>query len=155
MVDMCRVQGGRLVEHWDAAPTGAGPNASGHNALDGESVVQDVQLTAQNENLVLRFVDQVLIGADEFASRLYVSSFTDWQFGAPTLRWIGSGYRNPASRYRTSDPATATLRLAPVARNCLGEVGSSREAYHHSSGVSEASGDRGPSQPPGGVDERV
>jgi predicted SnoaL-like aldol condensation-catalyzing enzyme len=59
--DMFRVEGGRLVEHWDAAATGAGPNASGHTALDGESVVRDVELTARNEALVLAFVERVLI----------------------------------------------------------------------------------------------
>jgi len=59
--DMFRVEDARIVEHWDAAAIGAGPNASGHTALDGPSAVGDVQLTAQNEALVLRFVDAVLI----------------------------------------------------------------------------------------------
>jgi predicted SnoaL-like aldol condensation-catalyzing enzyme len=60
--DMFRVEGGRLVEHWDAAALGAGPNPSGHTALDGETVVRDEALTAQNEALVLAFVANVLVG---------------------------------------------------------------------------------------------
>jgi predicted SnoaL-like aldol condensation-catalyzing enzyme len=60
--DMFRVVDGRIVEHWDSSATGAGPNGSGHTALDGASVVEDVERTAQNESLVLRFVDDVLIG---------------------------------------------------------------------------------------------
>jgi predicted SnoaL-like aldol condensation-catalyzing enzyme len=60
--DMFRVDNGRLVEHWDSAATGAGPNASGHTALDGESIVQDEALTGQNRGIVSAFVDRVLIG---------------------------------------------------------------------------------------------
>jgi predicted SnoaL-like aldol condensation-catalyzing enzyme len=60
--DMFRVRGGRLVEHWDAAAIGAGPNASGHSALDGETEVRDVDQSAQNEALILDFVQTVLEG---------------------------------------------------------------------------------------------
>ena len=59
--DMFRVQEGRVVEHWDGFASGAGPNPSGHTALDGPSVVQDVASTAQNEALVVRFAERVLI----------------------------------------------------------------------------------------------
>jgi predicted SnoaL-like aldol condensation-catalyzing enzyme len=59
--DMFRVEEGRLIEHWDAAALGAGPNPSGHTALDGETVVRDVALTGQNEALVLAFVANVLV----------------------------------------------------------------------------------------------
>ncbi|HTV20554.1 MAG TPA: nuclear transport factor 2 family protein [Polyangiaceae bacterium] len=58
--DMFRVEGGRIVEHWDAAALGAGPNASGHGALDGESEPRDVALGARNGALVLEFVQNVL-----------------------------------------------------------------------------------------------
>jgi predicted SnoaL-like aldol condensation-catalyzing enzyme len=71
--DLFRVEGGRLVEHWDSAATGAGPNASGHTALDGESVVADVELSGQNEALVLAFVDRVLIDAGHDAIGEYMS----------------------------------------------------------------------------------
>lgn len=59
--DMFRVQDNRIVEHWDAAALGAGPNASGRTALDGATIVTDVELTTTNEALVLGFVDNVLI----------------------------------------------------------------------------------------------
>jgi predicted SnoaL-like aldol condensation-catalyzing enzyme len=71
--DMFRVVEGRIVEHWDAFATGAGPNASGHTALDGPSSVADIERTAQNQALVLRFVDDVLIGGDRDALGDYVS----------------------------------------------------------------------------------
>jgi predicted SnoaL-like aldol condensation-catalyzing enzyme len=70
---MFRVAGGRLVEHWDAAALGEGPNASGHTALDGESVVADVELTGANEGLVLRFVEDVLVGQAYDAIEDYMS----------------------------------------------------------------------------------
>ena len=72
--DMFRVEGGRLVEHWDAAATGSGPNASGHSALDGDNLVRDVERSAQNEVLVLEFVDRVLVKADHDAALGYVSA---------------------------------------------------------------------------------
>jgi predicted SnoaL-like aldol condensation-catalyzing enzyme len=59
--DMFRVDAGRIVEHWDAFALGAGPNPSGHTALDGPSSVDDVELTSQNEALVLAFVQDVLV----------------------------------------------------------------------------------------------
>ena len=59
--DMFRVETGRIVEHWDAAALGAGPNPSGHTALDGPTSVEDVALTSQNEALVLGFVQNVLV----------------------------------------------------------------------------------------------
>ncbi|MET0413002.1 MAG: nuclear transport factor 2 family protein [Polyangiaceae bacterium] len=71
--DMFRVVDGRIVEHWDAAATGAGPNGSGHTALDGATGVEDVELTRQNEALVLRFVDEVLIGGARAALGNYLS----------------------------------------------------------------------------------
>jgi predicted SnoaL-like aldol condensation-catalyzing enzyme len=71
--DLFRVDGGRLVEHWDAAATGAGPNGSGHTALDGDATVRDLELSAQNEALVLRFVERVLIQATTSAIGEYLS----------------------------------------------------------------------------------
>jgi predicted SnoaL-like aldol condensation-catalyzing enzyme len=71
--DMFRVEEGRLVEHWDAAATGAGPNASGHTALDGESTPRDEALTSQNREMVAEFVERILIGAAFDAIDSYMS----------------------------------------------------------------------------------
>jgi len=72
--DMFRVAEGRIIEHWDAFAVGAGPNASGHGALDGPTSVEDIELGPQNEALVLGFVDDVLIGGATGAVGDYVSS---------------------------------------------------------------------------------
>jgi predicted SnoaL-like aldol condensation-catalyzing enzyme len=72
--DMFRVADGRIVEHWDGFAVGAGPNPSGHTALDGPTTVEDVELGARNEALVLAFVDDVLIGGAVDAIGDYVSS---------------------------------------------------------------------------------
>jgi predicted SnoaL-like aldol condensation-catalyzing enzyme len=71
--DMFRVQGGRLVEHWDAFAVGEGPNASGRTALDGDAEVRDTALTAQNEALVIQFVERVLQGPSFDALGDYMS----------------------------------------------------------------------------------
>ncbi len=71
--DMFRVQAGRLVEHWDAAAAGPGPNASGRSALDGDSVVRDVAQSGANEALVLEFVERVLVNGARDAVGQYVS----------------------------------------------------------------------------------
>jgi predicted SnoaL-like aldol condensation-catalyzing enzyme len=71
--DMFRVEGGRLVEHWDAAAVGPGPNASGRSALDGDSVVRDVEQSGSNEALVLEFVERVLVNGAHEAIGQYVS----------------------------------------------------------------------------------
>jgi predicted SnoaL-like aldol condensation-catalyzing enzyme len=72
--DMFRVVDGRIVEHWDSSASGAGPNSSGHTALDGASVVEGLEGTAQNEALVLRFVDEVLIGGARAALGDFLST---------------------------------------------------------------------------------
>lgn len=71
--DLFRVEGGRLVEHWDAAAVGAGPNASGHTALDGDIAVRDGEQSGRNEALVLELVDRVLMNAAYDAIDDYVS----------------------------------------------------------------------------------
>jgi predicted SnoaL-like aldol condensation-catalyzing enzyme len=72
--DMFRVEGGRIIEHWDAFATGDGPNASGHTALDGVTAVTDIERTSQNGALVSSFVEQVLIGGDDAALDDFVST---------------------------------------------------------------------------------
>jgi predicted SnoaL-like aldol condensation-catalyzing enzyme len=71
--DMFRVEQGRLVEHWDAFAVSEGPNASGRTALDGDAVVRDTALTAQNEALVIQFVESVLEGQSFDAIGDYMS----------------------------------------------------------------------------------
>ncbi len=71
--DMFRLEDGHLVEHWDAAAPGPGPNESGHTALDGPTEPTDTDLTQANERLVLDFVREVLIADEPGLAEAYLS----------------------------------------------------------------------------------
>lgn len=69
--DLYRLENQRIVEHWDASAGSNTANASGHTPLDGPTEVQDPALTAQNEQVVLEFVQTTFIdGNDDRASQL-------------------------------------------------------------------------------------
>lgn len=62
--DLWRVEGGRIVEHWDAAQPEPATTVSGRTMLDGPAQVTEPDKTASNKALVERFVDQVLVRGD-------------------------------------------------------------------------------------------
>lgn len=62
--DLWRVDGGRIVEHWDAAQPEPATTVSGRTMLDGPTEVTEPDETASNKALVERFVDQVLVRGD-------------------------------------------------------------------------------------------
>lgn len=61
--DIFRVDGGRIVEHWDALAPVTLPNPSGHTQVDGPTQVADLDRTGANRTLVKDFVSTILVGA--------------------------------------------------------------------------------------------
>lgn len=60
--DIFRFDGDKIVEHWDnLQDKAAAPNPSGHTMIDGASVVQDLDKTTANKELVRTFVDDILL----------------------------------------------------------------------------------------------
>jgi len=64
LMDLWRVQDGRLVEHWDAMQRQPDSTASGRSMLDGPTQAQEQSRTAANKKLVREFVDAVLVNGD-------------------------------------------------------------------------------------------
>ncbi|KKO80594.1 MULTISPECIES: nuclear transport factor 2 family protein [unclassified Corynebacterium] len=62
--DIYRVEGDKIVEHWDNLVPLAEPNASGRTQLDGATEIGDESLTEQNREFVIEFFTRSLIGAD-------------------------------------------------------------------------------------------
>ncbi|MGM0385709.1 MAG: nuclear transport factor 2 family protein [Actinomycetota bacterium] len=52
--DIYRVEGGKIVEHWDGLVTEMAPNASGHTQLDGTTAVDPTADTEASRDLVIR-----------------------------------------------------------------------------------------------------
>ncbi|PQZ60577.1 MULTISPECIES: nuclear transport factor 2 family protein [unclassified Microbacterium] len=100
--DVWRVQGGRIVEHWDALTPIMTETASGRTQTDGPREIADLDRTAQNKALVLDFAEKVLIGADYSVLTDYISTDTYDQhnpeaadglagFGAAAEKWASEG----------------------------------------------------------------
>lgn len=61
-IDIFRFEDGLIVEHWDnlqEMPTTTNP--SGHSMIDGASEVKDIDKSAANKALILRFAQEVLV----------------------------------------------------------------------------------------------
>ena len=59
--DVFRVEGEKIVEHWDNLSPVAAKNPSGRTQIDGTVKVSDLDKTATNKALVKNFIDNVLI----------------------------------------------------------------------------------------------
>ncbi len=66
--DIFRVEGGKIVEHWDGLQPDAAPNPSGHTMLDGPADIRDQDRTEDNRKVVTDFVNAILIRGE--ASKL-------------------------------------------------------------------------------------
>lgn len=62
--DVFRVEDGKVAEHWDNLQPVAGPNPSGRSMTDGPTEITDLDKTAENNALVVGFVETVLQGGD-------------------------------------------------------------------------------------------
>ena len=59
--EVFRFEDGKAVEHWDNIQTKLPPNPSGHDMLDGETTITDIDKTEVNRELVRMFTTQVLV----------------------------------------------------------------------------------------------
>ncbi|MBU2982831.1 nuclear transport factor 2 family protein [Lentibacter algarum] len=59
--DVFRVDGGKVVEHWDNLTPVTAPNPSGRSQTDGVAEITDLAETAANKALVTGFVETILM----------------------------------------------------------------------------------------------
>lgn len=60
--DIFRFEDGKIVEHWDNIQETVADTASGHSMIDGKTTIVDTDKTAENKELVEKFVKDVLMG---------------------------------------------------------------------------------------------
>jgi len=60
--EIFRFEDGLAVEHWDNIQPRQGPNPSGHTMVDGPTEATDLERTEDNREIVISFVNKVLIG---------------------------------------------------------------------------------------------
>lgn len=60
--DIFRFEDGLIAEHWDNLAAKAEPNPSGNTQIDGYTAVEDTDKTVENKNLVIRFLQDVMMG---------------------------------------------------------------------------------------------
>lgn len=74
--DVFRVEGGKVVEHWDNIAPLAEPNPSGRTQLDGTTETADLDKTAENKALVAEFIDTILVKGELGKVTEYISAET-------------------------------------------------------------------------------
>lgn len=62
--DLFRVADGKLVEHWDAIQAIPSTTVSGRSMTDGPTEISDLNLTAENKELVVSFVTDILVNGE-------------------------------------------------------------------------------------------
>ena len=60
--DVLRIDGDRVVEHWDNLQAPPAVTVSGRSMTDGPTTPTDLHLTADNKALVQNFLDEVFLG---------------------------------------------------------------------------------------------
>ncbi|MDF0604107.1 nuclear transport factor 2 family protein [Neisseriaceae bacterium TC5R-5] len=61
MLNLFRVQDGKLAEHWEGIQIESGPNPNGHTMFDGATAMTDLDKTESNRQVVSGFINSVLI----------------------------------------------------------------------------------------------
>jgi predicted SnoaL-like aldol condensation-catalyzing enzyme len=107
--DVFRLDGGKIVEHWDALQPETKPNVSGRTELDGPTQIRHHGDTDANRTLVTEMVKTVFIGGSAESLSCFVSSTTYLQhnpdlgdglstlvdaIGGPTAKHVDFGYSN-------------------------------------------------------------
>lgn len=73
--DIFRFEDGKIVEHWDNLQEKPGAaNPSGRTMIDGPTVAQDFERTAENKALVASFVDDILVNGRMDKIGLYITA---------------------------------------------------------------------------------
>lgn len=98
--EIFRFEGDRVVEHWDNIQLRKGPNLSGHTMVDGPTEATDFDMTERNRDIVLSFVDDVLVKGQLNKLEHYID---DKRYTEHNPR-IGDGLS--ALRSALSDPAS-------------------------------------------------
>lgn len=100
--DVWRVDGDRIVEHWDSLAPLATRTVSGRTQIDGPTAATNLDETEANKALVLEWAQKVLIGGDYSVLTDYVSTDDYRQhnpeaadglegFGAAAAQWASEG----------------------------------------------------------------
>lgn len=61
VVDLFRLEGGKIVEHWDGVQPESGPNPSGHTMVDGPTEIAQVEHTDKNRARISDFLNAILV----------------------------------------------------------------------------------------------
>ncbi|MBD2702446.1 ester cyclase [Spirosoma sp. BT702] len=64
VLDLYRLEGGKIVEHWDAMQDQSDTSLNGNALMDGPMPLDDDTLTADNKAIVKAFYQQVLVKRD-------------------------------------------------------------------------------------------
>jgi len=88
--DLFRLEGGKIVEHWDGIQAEAPANPSGHNMLDGEAEIRDEDRTDENRALINNMIETVFIRGE--ADKL--TTFIDEQTYIQHNPAVGDGLAN-------------------------------------------------------------
>ncbi|MEP3280396.1 MAG: nuclear transport factor 2 family protein [Stappiaceae bacterium] len=105
--DVFRVEGGKIVEHWDNLSPVADKNPSGRTQTDGPVDVIDPDLTDANKALVSDFVSQVLIGGAFEKIGAYFDGDAYIQHNSS----IGDGLSGLTAGLKTLAEAGITMRI--------------------------------------------
>jgi len=71
--EVFRFEGNLTVEHWDNIQLRKGPNSSSHSMVSGPVEVTDLIYTNENRELVISYVDEILINAQFSQIDAYIS----------------------------------------------------------------------------------
>ncbi|WP_170387868.1 nuclear transport factor 2 family protein [Ruegeria atlantica] len=74
--DVFRVEGGKVVEHWDNITAVTPPNPSGRTQFDGTTEIADLEKTAENKDVVDGFLHDVIYGNAREKITDYISTET-------------------------------------------------------------------------------
>lgn len=73
--DILRIEGQQIQEHWSNVNDSIGVNPDNHTEIDGPTVPQQLEKTAENRALIARFIDQCMIREAGGAAKFFNFTF--------------------------------------------------------------------------------